>query len=216
MDHHSVFTLRVEVLGLYYLGVQLGAVVGLDSQELRGDLGQVEGGTGAFAQDLHLASLCRQDGGDGRGLHVGEPVHQVLSVAGEGGEVESGLLRDLLQLAVFDVQAVDLALNGRVLGGGEVCPGACGVDVDRLSRHQDLVGRVVDEPIPLGELLDEFALLRIQVEVHEAVALGQPEEAFPAAEEDGGGVEVLVYPVRVRLLEEGTALAAGGIPGIQS
>ena len=171
---------RVEVLRLDELGVQVGPVVRLDGHELAGELGQGQGGPGGLGQHRRAAPVCLHDLRDRRRVDVGELVHQVAAVAGQGGEVESRLLRDLLQLAGGDVDAVDLALQRAASRGGEVRPGPRRIDVDGPARGEQVLRRGVDHPVALGQLPDQRAVLRVEVEVHEAVALGEPEE-LPAS-----------------------------------
>src|SRR4030042_732383 len=104
VDDPPVCAVGVEVLRLYYLGIEVRAVVGFDGQELAGQPRQLERRTGALPQDLHLASIRLQNGGDRRAMDVGELVYHILSISGEGRGVKPGSLGDLVHEPAFDIQ----------------------------------------------------------------------------------------------------------------
>ncbi len=146
---HRVFFIRVEILRLDDLGVQVAPSWALRVTNSRCDLGQIQRGPGALAQHAHLGPVGLEDRRDGRRRDVGELVHQVLPIAGEGAEVEPGRLRYLFHFAAGDIHAVDLPLQGAVLRRREVGPLAGRVDVDRAARDEQVPGRGVDHPFAL-------------------------------------------------------------------
>ena len=86
------------------------------------------------------------------------------------------MLRDLLQLAGSQVDALDPALQRAAARGREVRPRPRRVHVDGAAGGEQVVRRGVDHPVALGQLLNQRAVLRVKVEVHEPVAFGEPEE----------------------------------------
>ena len=130
--------------------------------------------------------------------------------------MKSGLAaRAAASSAAGDVQAIDLALERAVPRRDEVRPGPAGSTWTGRPgvRSSD---RGVDHPVALGELPDQRPILFVKVEVHESVALGEPEEWEPSPEEDRRRVAVLVDPVGYRLLDQGHGLAALRRPAVST
>ena len=198
-------------------GVLLGGVEIGGSDDIIVELGAEGGGEGAegFAAYAVLGHTLTQigivlkgfeelalggvEGIDGRSVGIGEGEDVVLAIVGESGGVGAGLLGELGLFLAFEIDAIELLVDGTGFVG-EVVDEAVflidGADVDNIVGAR-------------GDLVDEAAGEVVHVDVVVAVALGGEEHVLAVGEEGPGAGHLDIGLVLLGV--KGTNLAIAGI-----